>query len=504
MALSRLKLTVQLRSAFKNSLPLSTLPKSYSSNKPPVYLPLSIPTNTSLPAGAFGPCINSARHFCTKEEKPLLSVCPTEFVDVLKKHNISRCYFVWDESQKKVVGSHPELKEIEDWLNDENNSLYRQHEAVFLAVGMRSNCLMGAFLWNVNRGQACGGIRMTSFKSVEHFLGEGLRLSQRLGVKSALAGLWIGGGKGLIFEPKDRQHIQPEFRQKIFYDYGDFVSSLNGCFIAGMDTGVNTFDLYNVHTHTRWVVSGPEDVGGSGNAAALVAKGLLCSMEAAMDYLGVGNLSGMRVAIQGAGGIVSLMALSLRINSVFSIKNARGRLKVEKVPIGDKSIIGYDCDILAPCAVGHVLTPDTILDIKAKIVCGSANALLENEDDAKLLTERDVTYVLEFIPNRMAFVNAANENYGRVYRDPELEKHFSKDWEHSIYCLTQHTLKMASEENITVVEASYRLAEEFMKRPHPLWPNRTRTIIQSLVEGGWHQGQDFWRKRRNFAKADCS
>ena len=48
-----------------------------------------------------------------------------------------------------------------------------------------------------------------------------------------------------------------------------------------------------------------------------------------------------------------------------------------------------------------MLTQDSILDIKAKIVCGSANALLKNEDDAKLLAERDITYILEYIPNRM-------------------------------------------------------------------------------------------------------
>lgn len=45
--------------------------------------------------------------------------------------------------------------------------------------------------------------------------------------------------------------------------------------VAGLDTGVNTFDLYNVHSHTRWVVSGPEDIGGSGNAAVLLARGYL-------------------------------------------------------------------------------------------------------------------------------------------------------------------------------------------------------------------------------------
>ncbi|GIY59363.1 leucine dehydrogenase [Caerostris darwini] len=466
--------------------------------------------------------LHAYRQYSSESEKSLLSSCPTEFVDFLKTNKISRCFFAWNESEKRVVASHPELKEIEDWLNDPKSAHYQQHEAVFLAVGMRTNCLLGAFLWKVDRGQACGGIRMTPFTSVEHYLGEGLRLSRRLGVKSALAGLWVSGGKGLILEPKDRQHIQPEFRQKIFYDYGDFVSSLNGCFIAGMDTGVNAFDLYNAHTHTRWMVSGPEDIGGSGNAAAILGKGLLCAMEAALNFLGAGDLSGMKVAVQGAGGIGLAVTSGLLDRGAAHVfvtdtskksigdlhdalaSKARGRLKVEKVSIGDNAIIGYDCDIFAPCAVGHVLTPNTILDIKAKIVCGSANALLASERDANLLVERDVTYVPEFIPNRMAFVNAANENYGRMYNDPAIERHFDKNWEHSIYYLTQEILKIASEKNISVIEAAHKLADTYSMQKHPVWPDRTKSIIRNLIDGRWHHGQDFWRKRRNFAKSDCS
>ncbi|CAL1286670.1 unnamed protein product [Larinioides sclopetarius] len=466
--------------------------------------------------------VHSYRKYSSEAEKSLLSACPTVFVDFLKSKKINRCFFVWNDTTKKVEASHPELKEIEDWLNDSENPYFQQHEAVFLCVGMRSSCLLGAFLWRINRGQAHGGIRMTPFTSLQHYLVEGLRLSKRLGVKSALAGLWVGGGKGLIFEPKDRQHIQPEFRQKIFYDYGDFLSSLNGCFIAGMDTGVNTFDLFNIHTHSRWVVSGPEDIGGSGNAAAILGKGLLCAMEAALDYLGAGDLSGMRVAVQGAGGIGLAVTSGLLDRGAAHVyvtdtskksigdlhdalaSKARGRLKVEKVNIGDNTIIGYDCDIFAPCAVGHVLTPETIVDIKAKVVCGSANALLASEGDAGLLVDRDVTYVPEFIPNRMAFVNAANEHYGRMYRDPAIERHFDKKWEHSIYYLTQQTLKMSAEKNITVIDAAHELADAFSAQKHPLWPDRTKTIIQSLIAGQWHHGQDFWRKRRNFAKSDCS
>lgn len=156
MALSCLKLPLQLRSNFKSCLRISTS-RAYSfnsHNRPTTFLSPSSSTNVLRRAGVAGRLCDFWRQYSSDEEKSLLTACPTEFVDILKKHNISRCYFVWDESVKKVVGSHPELKEIEDWLNDAENGYYKQHEAVFLAVGMRSNCLLGAFLWNVNRGQA--------------------------------------------------------------------------------------------------------------------------------------------------------------------------------------------------------------------------------------------------------------------------------------------------------------------------------------------------------------
>ena len=42
--------------------------------------------------------------------------------------------------------------------------------------------------------------------------------------------------------------------------------------------------------------------------------------------------------------------------------------------IGDMAILSEPCDILAPNALGNVLTPATIPTIKAKIVCGAANS----------------------------------------------------------------------------------------------------------------------------------
>ncbi|XP_067124858.1 phenylalanine dehydrogenase-like isoform X2 [Centruroides vittatus] len=452
------------------------------------------------------------RELCTAtevSEKPdLLSMKPNDFAEYLKSQNIYRVFIVWNEVEKKAKVSHPELKELEDWINNSKN--YQQHEAVFIQLGLRTGCLLGAFLWRTNRGQACGGIRLTEYLTMEDYLQTGLRLSVRMGIKAAMSGIWFGGGKGLIPEPIDRQHINPEFRQNLFYDY-----------VTAMDIGTNPQDLYNVHSRTRWAVCIPEDIGGSGNPAKLLGRGVICAMEAALDYMKMGSLAGKTVAVQGAGSVgfdvVSRLiscgahvfvtdSSQKRIDDIRDILacKAKGRLTVEKVNFGDLSILEYNCDIFSPCAIGHILKPAIIPKIKAKIICGTANALLESEEDCQLLVDAGITYVFEFLPNRMAMVNSVHENYGRVYKDPEIEKHFDKTLEYSIYGLTKKILHEASKKHITVLEAANQLANELSLHNHPLWPNRAKMIVRSLVEGEWHQGKDFWRKRRNFATIGSS
>lgn len=98
------------------------------------------------------------RHYSTTTENNLLSLPTAKFIEYLKSTKINRCFFVWNEAEQKILGSHPELKEIEDWLNSDKNVHYKKHEAIFLALGMRTNSLLGAFLWNTNRGQAVSSL----------------------------------------------------------------------------------------------------------------------------------------------------------------------------------------------------------------------------------------------------------------------------------------------------------------------------------------------------------
>lgn len=461
---------------------------------------------------------NSCKFYST-DESHILNLKPEEFQNFMKDNDISRCYAVWDSNANKAVVSHSILEPLAEWLNEKQNPYFDQHEAIFLQLGVRTGHLLGAFIWNTQRGEACGGIRMMEYPNMEGFFGDGLRLSVRLGRKSALAGLWMGGGKGLIPEYDDRQHVNPIYRQKLFWDYGDFVSSLNGCYVAGTDVGVNIQDLYNVHSRTRWAVCGPEDIGGCGNPFELLVKGVMCAMEAGLDHLGMGGFEGKRVVVEGAGGIGTILTSSLldanvncvyvtetnkkRVDDIIDMlgEKSRGKLVVEKVPIGDHSALKRSCDILAPCAVGHVFSAECIPYLNTKIICGTANAQLENPDDCKLFKQKRISYIVESLVNRMALVSSSYESLGRMPVDPAMEKHFDKEWDHSIYVLTQRILRDAAEKNISTIEAANNLAKAFVAVQHPLWPNRGQLIIEALVNSNWHEGNDFWRRRSNFAPA---
>ncbi|KAL3219624.1 hypothetical protein MRX96_030373 [Rhipicephalus microplus] len=98
----------------------------------------------------------------------------------------------------------------------------------------------------------------------------------------------------------------------------------------------------------------------------------------------------------------------------------------------------------------------------------------------------------------MAVVSSAYEMYGRMQNDPEMEKHFGRDWEHSIGSLVRYVLSESAERGCSTVAVTDELAERWSRKPHPLWPGRARALLGALLENGWHQGRDFWRQRHNF------
>ena len=166
-------------------------------------------------------------------------------------------------------------------------------------------------------------------------------------------------------------------------------------------------------------------------------------------------------------------------------EKADGRLVLEHVPVGELDTLSKECDILSPNALGNVLREDTIPSIKASIVCGAANNQLGSPTDSKLLQEMGVTYIVDFLCNRMGIVNCANETYGRLANDPAIQRHFSRHWPDSVWNATKNVLKVVEEEKLTPFEAAVKIANANSLVDHPIWPGRSKHIRDELVSSGW-------------------
>ena len=144
-------------------------------------------------------------------------------------------------------------------------------------------------------GPALGGVRVWPHKTEEEAIMDVLRLSRAMTYKSAVAGLPLGGGKGLIMADSRTDKTEAMFRS-----YGRFVDSLNGRFITTEDVGMTPANLEYVAEETEHVVGLPLSMGGSGDTSEMTGLGVYLGMKAAGKAAwGTESLEGKVVALQG-------------------------------------------------------------------------------------------------------------------------------------------------------------------------------------------------------------
>ncbi len=431
----------------------------------------------------------------------LSDLTPQQLADRLRE-NGGRAWLVRDPASGELRASAPWLDDLVGSVRDDERD-HHDHEGVFFETGRETGALHTAFVHWVHRGQAAGGVRHWPYPRVADLVRDGLRLSVGMCRKNALAGLWWGGGKGIIARQPDDRWRDPDYRGVLYREYGDFISGLGGCYVTAEDAGTTPPDMRAVFARTRHTTCIPPELGGSGNPSSPTAQGVVCAMEGALDFLGMGTLEGKRIAMQGAGnvagfmigfllerGVSRIVASEISLERVETVRRTHEdpRLEVRHVPADDLSIFSEPCDVFAPNALGGVLGPDTIPRLDTHLVCGAANnQLLDDRRDDAALSERDITYVPDFLCNRMGIVHCANEQYGTVPHDPAIERHLGRGWDNAVFVVTQRVLERAAAEGISSSTAANRLADELAREDHPVWPGRTRQIIAGLLEERWNE-----------------
>jgi len=261
-------------------------------------------------------------------------------------------------------------------------------------------------------GPALGGCRMWNYATAQEALSDSLRLSAGMTAKSALAGVPFGGGKAVIIGDS-RTEKTPEMMRA----FGRFVETLKGRYISGEDVGIGPEDMMQAARETNYIVGLPEGPFASGDPSPVTAELVFrCMKVAAAQVFGSADLSGRRVALQGLGHVgwaLAELVHAAGARIVAADPNAsaaeRARMALNADIVAPEDIHRTATDILAPCALGGVLNAQTIPEIKAKLICGSANNQLSDPDLAQDLQDRGITYCPDYVVNSGGLISVARE-----------------------------------------------------------------------------------------------
>ncbi len=113
-----------------------------------------------------------------------------------------------------------------------------------------------------------------------------------------------------------------------------------------------------------------------------------------------------------------------------------------------------ECDILAPCALGAILNPRTIPELRCSIVAGAANNQLEVESrDGQELHERGILYAPDFVINAGGLINVYNELGGSYNRERAIRM------TRGIYLNLMGVFEISKREHVPTQVAADHLAE---------------------------------------------
>lgn len=261
-------------------------------------------------------------------------------------------------------------------------------------------------------GPAIGGCRLIHYDHTDDALVDVMRLAQMMSYKAAICNLPHGGAKSVIMKPAEIAD-----RTAFFSRFGDFVQQQQGHYITAMDSGTTPDDMDIIAKRTSYVTC-TTNGGYAGDPAPYTALGVYRGIAAAVQFkLGRDRLAGLHIALQGAGHVARALAKMLLADGVrltvtdtnpaalAQFQQELGETAVQTVP--PQAIYDVPCDVFAPCALGAVLNFETIHRLAAPIVAGSANNQLANHHFDRLLYERDILYVPDFIINAGGLIHVA-------------------------------------------------------------------------------------------------
>ena len=335
--------------------------------------------------------------------------------------------------------------DVFDRLGDEYEQVSFAHDP---SVGLRSIIA----IYSTARGPALGGTRMWPFASEELALSDVLRLAKAMAYKAACADLPLGGGKAVIIGDPTRDKT-PELLRA----HGRHVDRLGGSYITTADVGTTVADLDVIAEVTKYVTG---TSGASGDPSPVTAHGVWHGMRAVAEAaFGDPSLKSRRVVVQGVGKVGSALARLLADEGAHVVvsdirrdasEQLAGEIGAEGCEVADTFTAA--CDVFSPCALGPVVTDQTVGALGCRAIAGAANNQLERPELGRALAERGILYAPDYVINAGGLINVEDELHG-----------YDSERAHAKAAAIADTLRevfaIAAREGITPGEAADHLAE---------------------------------------------
>jgi leucine dehydrogenase len=245
---------------------------------------------------------------------------------------------------------------------------------------------------------------------------DALRLSRAMTLKNAVAGLPLGGGKGVIMLPVGTAAPEGEARRDVLLDFGETVHTLGGAYLTAEDVGTSEPDMETIAEATPHVTGLAVERGGSGDPSPWTAVGVEAAIRAACERLfGSSSVEGRSIAVVGVGSVGGRLAELLAEGGaelVLADIDDRRRELADRLGArwtDPESALTAGVDILAPCALGGVLNDETVPLLRARAIAGAANNQLAHEAVSEQLASRGILWVPDFVANAGGVVNIAVE-----------------------------------------------------------------------------------------------
>ena len=290
------------------------------------------------------------------------------------------------------------------------------HEALHFVTDEKSGLRAIVAMHSTHLGPAAGGTRFWHYSDDADALTDALRLSRGMSYKNAMAGLPLGGGKAVVLANRASTKSS-----QMLAAFGAAVNSLGGKYVTAEDVGMSVSDMIEISKQTRFVAGLPVAGGAvGGDPGPHTSLGVFLGIKAAVKRaLGKDSLSGLHVALQGAGSVASGVARQaaaegarLSIADVDRVRAENLAAETGGAVVTPDDVLYLEADVVSPCALGAILTEHSIGRLNTPIVAGGANNQLATAEDGRRLQARGILYAPDYVINAGGIINVSTEYLG--------------------------------------------------------------------------------------------